>query len=79
MPWLFPNELDIEESGQSPDCDWEEGVKALTTMASDVRPHESNYEEVVLPGARPIGLENRWRIWKILQAIGKGGEELNCG
>ena len=76
LPWLLPGEFDVEEASTSFDCDWEEGLKALTTMARDIGPHESKYEEVTLPGARPIGLENRWRIWKILKGIGIDGEEL---
>lgn len=76
LPWLFAGEFDDEEADVSLDYDWEEGLKALTAMARDIGPHESRYEEVILPGARPIGLDNRWRIWKILKGIGIDGEEL---
>lgn len=76
LPWLLPGEFDGEEASASSNCDWEKGLKALIAMARDIGPHESRYEEVTLPGARPIGLENRWRIWKILKGIGSDGEEL---
>ena len=76
LPWLFPGEFDDEKASVPLDGDWEEGLKALTTMAKDVSPHESRYEEATLQGARPMGLENRWRIWKVLQGMGADGEEL---
>ena len=72
----FAGEFYEEHASASSNCDWEEGLKALTAMARDIGPHECRYEEVTLPGARPIGLENRWRIWKILKGIGSDGEEL---
>lgn len=76
LPWLLPGEFDVEEASASSDCDWEEGLKALIAMAKNIGAHESKYEEVTLAGALPIGLENRWRIWKILKGIRIDGEEL---
>ena len=76
LPWLFPGEFDDEGASAPLDCDWEEGLKALNAMARSVSTRKSRYEEVALPGARPIGLENRWRIWKVLQGMGADREVL---
>ena len=76
LPWLLPDEFDVEEaaSASSLDCDWEEGLRVLSAMARDIDAHETKYEEASLPGATPIGLENRWRIWKMLRGMGVPGE-----
>ena len=43
-------------------------------MVKDVDPYQTRYEETALPRARLIGLEKRWRIWKILQGMETDGE-----
>ena len=71
MEWLFPQELEaarlLDEGGH----DWIGGVRLLNVKA--------NSEDYIQGGAAgkeepmslvPLGLRNRWRIWRVLEHLG---------
>lgn len=50
--------------------DWEEGIQALLQKANMISADEGGEDEGNQKHASvPLGLKNRWRIWKILQGI----------
>ena len=68
--WLFPAEVDMIMNNDTGDMDWEKGIPLLLQKADMMSVDEDGEEnETKKLASAPIGLKNRWRIWKILQGI----------
>ena len=68
--WLFPEEIDMIMSNDTGQVDWEKGILLLLQkpdMMSADEGREGNEKKQL--ASTPLGLKNRWRIWKILQGI----------
>ena len=71
IEWLSFTELDnvqlIDEGGH----DWAEGIKLLKAKANSIGADDIGGEprQEKLMSLVPLGLRNRWRIWKILEHI----------
>ena len=70
LGWLLPEELDTITGNEIGYVDWEKGIQSLIQKANMISADEGGEEEgnKKLVSA-PLGLKNRWRIWKILQGI----------
>lgn len=68
--WLFPEEVDLIISTHPGNIDWEKGIPILLQKVDMISADEGGgqMEDKKLASA-PLGLKNRWRIWKILQGI----------
>lgn len=68
--WLFPEEVDLIISTDPGNIDWEKGIPILFQKVDMISADEGGgqMEDNKLASA-PLGLKNRWRIWKILQGI----------
>ncbi|KAL9628894.1 MAG: hypothetical protein Q9164_007112 [Protoblastenia rupestris] len=67
LPWLFSKEIEIITEGIEQQ-DWEKGIKILREKASTMTANEGGMDEEKKKLADvPLGLKNRWRIWKILE------------
>ena len=70
LGWLFPEEADTITSNWSGNVDWEEGIQTLLQKANMISADEGGEDEGNKKlASAPLGLKNRWRIWKILQGI----------
>ena len=68
--WLFPEEIDMLISNDTGLVDWENGIPLLLQKVDMMSADEGGEEnENKRLASAPIGLKNRWRIWKILQGI----------
>ena len=68
--WLFPEEIDVIISDDTGHVDWEKGIPLLLEKADMISTEEGGEEnEKKKLASAPIGLRNRWRIWKILRGI----------
>lgn len=76
LGWLMPNELDNTYSNKKDIGDYSEnGLRRLATVAATFDQKNDTFWQHCSP-VPPIGLRNRWRIWKILKHIGADGEEV---
>ena len=73
LGWLLPEELDTVMDTKLDCIDWDKLVDTLLRKASEdshtVGDEEERKEGKLKPTTAPVGLQNRWRIWKILEAI----------
>lgn len=70
LGWLFPEEADTIAGNGSGNVEWEEGIQTLLQKANMISADEGGEEEGNKKlASAPLGLKNRWRIWKILQGI----------
>ncbi|KAG6985323.1 hypothetical protein G7Y79_00110g101640 [Physcia stellaris] len=73
LGWLLPEELDTVMNTDLGCIDWDRLVDTLLRKASEeshkVGDEEERKEGRLKPTTAPVGLQNRWRIWKILEAI----------
>lgn len=68
LGWLFPEEADTITGNET--GNWEEGIQVLLEKADLISADEGGEDEGKKKLASvPLGLKNRWRIWKILQGI----------
>lgn len=68
--WLFPEEVDMIISNDTRHVEWEKDIPLLLEKADMMSADEGGEEsEKKKLASAPIGLKNRWRIWKILQGI----------
>ena len=73
IEWLFPEELEGIRYSDPGSRDWAEGIRLLKMKANSIGADIGN-EVQRGDGAMasvPLGLLNRWRIWKILERIAK--------
>ena len=73
VEWLFPSELESIQLLDNGSHDWAEGIKLLKVKANSIGADvggESQTEQLV--SSVPLGLRNRWRIWKILELLDEG-------
>ena len=76
--WLFPEEIDMLISNDTGHVDWENGIPLLLQKADMMSADEGGEEnEKKRLASAPLGLKNRWRIWKILQGI-RVDSEIYC-
>ena len=75
LGWLLPEELNALTDKGMQSIDWEKVIPSLLQRAAQDCPWEGEEEEEERIDGRlklttpPLGLQNRWRIWKILQAV----------
>lgn len=73
LGWLLPEELDSVMCTNLDCSDWDRLIETLLRKASEeshkVGDEEERKEGKLKPTSAPLGLQNRWRIWKILDAI----------
>ena len=70
LGWLFPEEVATILGNETGDIDWEKGMEILLEKADMISADEGGVEEGNKKlASAPLGLKNRWRIWKILQGI----------
>lgn len=70
LSWLFPEEVQTILGKETEDIDWEKGIEILLQKADMISADEGGMEEGNKKlSSAPLGLKNRWRIWKILQGI----------
>ena len=70
IEWLFPSELESTQLLDDRSHDWAEGIKLLKVKANNIRADvggESQTEQLM--SSVPLGLRNRWRIWKVLELV----------
>ena len=67
--WLFPEEAETI-GGEKRFGDWEKDIEMLlqNPKVSSIDDCGKEIRETRL-GSAPLGLKNRWRIWKILESI----------
>lgn len=74
--WLFPEEVDLMISTDPGHIDWEKGIPILLQKADMISADEGGEQtENKKLASAPLGLKNRWRIWKILQGIRNDSEQ----
>lgn len=72
VEWLFPQELEATQHLDQGGHDWAEGIRLLNVKANSVGDDlggESRNGKLM--SSVPLGLRNRWRIWKVLEYISK--------
>ena len=70
LGWLFPEEAETITGNEIGHIDWEKGIELLFQKADIISADEGGVEEGKKKlASAPLGLKNRWRIWKILQEI----------
>lgn len=70
LGWLFPEEADATTGNETGKGDWEQGIQVLLQKADLISVDEGGEDEGNKKlASAPLGLKNRWRIWKILQGI----------
>ena len=71
VDWLFPSELESIQLLDDGSHDWTAGIKMLTVKANSIGADDVGGESQKenLMASVPLGLRNRWRIWKILQLV----------
>ena len=70
VEWLFPSELESTQLLDDGSHDWAEGIKLLKVKANSIGAEvggESQMEQLM--SSVPLGLRNRWRIWKVLDLL----------
>ena len=70
VEWLFPQELEeirhLDQGGH----EWVEGIRLLKVKANSIGSDGGGEpRQGKLMASVPIGLWNRWRIWKVLEHI----------
>lgn len=66
VEWLFPSELESTQLLDDGSHDWAEGIRLLKVKANSIG-GESQMEQLM--SSVPLGLRNRWRIWKLLEFL----------
>ena len=70
IEWLFPEEIQAIEHTISESRDWTEGARLLNEEVSNISAEEGgDPQDGKMMAVVPLGLKNRWRIWKILEHI----------
>lgn len=70
LGWLSLEEADSLSCKETEDVDWKKGIPMLLQQADLISVDEGGEDEEKKKFASaPLGLKNRWRIWKILQGI----------
>ena len=70
IPWLFPEEINQFEASNVLCDGYVQQIEALTQKADMINADEGGIDkEKQRMTDVPIGLKNRWRIWKILNGI----------
>ena len=70
LSWLFEDEIGEIVEAEKRDVDTIEGSRLLAEKADLISADESGEEQETKPLASvPLGLKNRWRIWKVLKQI----------
>lgn len=73
LGWLLPEELDTVVDANLGPIDWDGLIDKLLRKAAEeghkVGDEEERKEGKLKPKTAPLGLQNRWRIWKILEAV----------
>ncbi|CAD6586962.1 MAG: hypothetical protein ASARMPRED_002896 [Alectoria sarmentosa] len=70
VEWLFPQELKEIQRLDQGGHDWAEGIRLLKEKANSISADEGGEpQEEKLMSSVPLGLKNRWRIWKVLEHI----------
>ena len=70
LGWLFPEEADLMAGNETEYGDWEKGIRILLQKSNMISADEGGEEEGNKKlASAPLGLKNRWRIWKILHGI----------
>lgn len=68
--WLLPQELEETQLSDQGGHDWIEGIKLLQAKANSIRADGGGEPlKGKLMSSVPLGLWNRWRIWKVLERI----------
>lgn len=68
LGWLFPEEANTITGSET--GNWKEAIQVLLEKADLISADEGGEDEGKKKLASvPLGLKNRWRIWKILQGI----------
>lgn len=72
VEWLFPQELEATQHLDQGGHDWAEGIRLLKVKAKSISADvggEPRKEKLIF--SAPLGLVNRWRIWKVLEHVGE--------
>ena len=70
VEWLFPQELEAIQHLDEGGHDWAEGIRLLKVRAKDIGADAGGEpQRAKLMSAVPLGLRNRWRVWKILEHV----------
>lgn len=70
IEWLFPQELEAIRQLDQGGHDWAEGMSSLRVKANSIGADAGGEpRKRKLMSSVPLGLENRWRIWKVLEHI----------
>lgn len=70
LGWLAPEETGTVMGNGTDYVDWEKGIPILLEKADMISADEGGEEEdKKRVASAPLGLKNRWRIWKILQGM----------
>ena len=70
VEWLFPQELEAIRHLDQGGRDWAEGIRMLKKKANSI--NFDGGDGIQMGKAMsvvPLGLKNRWRIWKILENV----------
>lgn len=73
LKWILPEELEQWTDTDVSSVDWKKVIPVLLQKAHENGPKAGDEEErkegKLKSTSAPLGLQNRWRIWKILQDV----------
>ena len=71
IPWLFPEEVDQLEASDADALGSDQQFESMLAKADMISAAEGGTDDATKKLVDvPLGLKNRWRIWKILGGIG---------
>lgn len=70
IEWLFPQEMEATRQLEQGRHDWAKGISSLKLKANSIGADVgAEPRKGKLMSSVPLGLKNRWRIWKVLEHI----------
>ena len=70
IPWLFPEEADRLEPSSAGALGSDRQIASILAKANKISAAEGDTDDTAKQlGGTPLGLKNRWRIWKILEGV----------